>query len=84
MILPGVTIGNNVIIGAGSVIRRDVPDNSVVLGNPAEIITQTDKYIRKNQIAINNKDNIVLNTKPLTDDWKKIRDKLENKRGYII
>lgn len=37
-VLPGVTIGNNVICGAGSVITHDVPDNAVVAGNPAKII----------------------------------------------
>lgn len=37
-ILPGVTIGNNVTIGAGSVVVKDVPDNAVVAGNPARII----------------------------------------------
>ena len=34
----GVKIGNNVIIGAGSVVVKDVPDNCVVAGNPAKII----------------------------------------------
>ncbi len=34
-ILCGVTIGENAIVGAGSVVTRDVPDNAVVAGNPA-------------------------------------------------
>ena len=34
----GVTIGNNVVVAAGSVVVKDVPDNVVVAGNPAKII----------------------------------------------
>ena len=34
----GVTIGNNVIIGAGSVVNRDIEDNSIAVGNPAKVI----------------------------------------------
>lgn len=37
-ILPGVTIGNNVVIGAGSVVTRNIPSGVVVGGNPARII----------------------------------------------
>lgn len=37
-VLPGITIGSNVVIGAGSVVTRDVPDNTVVAGNPAKKI----------------------------------------------
>jgi len=37
-ILCGVTIGENAIVGAGSVITKDVPDNAVVAGNPARIL----------------------------------------------
>lgn len=37
-ILGGVVIGNNAIIGAGSVVDHDVPDNAVVVGNPAKVI----------------------------------------------
>ncbi|MFC4656871.1 acyltransferase [Rheinheimera marina] len=40
-ILPGVTIGRNAMVGAGAVVTRDVPDNAVVVGNPARII----KYV---------------------------------------
>jgi acetyltransferase-like isoleucine patch superfamily enzyme len=37
-ILCGVTIGENAIVGAGSVVTRDVPDNAIVAGNPARMI----------------------------------------------
>ena len=37
-ILPGVVIGQNALVGAGSVVTRDVPDNGVVVGNPARLI----------------------------------------------
>ena len=37
-ILPGVTIGDNCTIGAGSVVTRDIPANSVAAGNPARVI----------------------------------------------
>jgi len=38
IILGGVTIGENVMIGAGSVVTKDVPDNELWLGNPAKFI----------------------------------------------
>lgn len=37
-ILPGVTIGDNAVIGAGSVVTRDVPENGLVVGNPAKLL----------------------------------------------
>lgn len=38
IILPGVRIGNEVVVGAGSVVTKDVPDNCIVAGNPAKVI----------------------------------------------
>lgn len=38
IILPGINIGNCCVIGAGSVVTKDVPDNSLALGNPAKVI----------------------------------------------
>jgi maltose O-acetyltransferase len=36
-VLPKVTIGDNVIIGAGSVVTRNIPDNSLAFGVPARV-----------------------------------------------
>ena len=41
-ILPGVTIGENAVVGAGAVVTKDVPDNAVVVGNPARVIKYLD------------------------------------------
>ncbi len=38
MILPGVTIGDSCIVGAGAVVTRDVPPGSIVAGNPAKVL----------------------------------------------
>lgn len=42
-ICPGVTIGKNSVIGAGSVVIHDIPENSVAAGNPCKVIRQIDE-----------------------------------------
>lgn len=37
-VLPGVTIGDNAVIGAGSVVTKDVPDNVLAVGNPCKVV----------------------------------------------
>ena len=39
VINPGVTIGENVLVGAGSVVTRDIPDHAVAFGNPARVVS---------------------------------------------
>ncbi len=41
-ILPGVTVGENAVVGAGAIVTHDVPDNAVVVGNPAKVIKTID------------------------------------------
>lgn len=41
-ILPGITVGEKAMVGAGAVVTKDVPDYAVVVGNPAKII----RYIK--------------------------------------
>lgn len=49
VILCNVRIGNDVIVAAGSIVTKDIPDNSVVAGNPAKIIGKTDEYFDKHK-----------------------------------
>ena len=44
MLLPGVRIGRNAVVGAGAVVPRDVPANTVVAGNPAKVIRVIDQH----------------------------------------
>jgi acetyltransferase-like isoleucine patch superfamily enzyme len=50
-VLGGITIGENAIVGAGSVVTRDVPANAIVAGNPARILRTTLKQ-NANQSAV--------------------------------
>lgn len=47
IILPGVTISSNVVIGAGAVVSRNIPDNSVAVGVHARVIKTADEYLEK-------------------------------------
>ncbi len=47
MILPGVRIGDNCVIGAGSIITHDIPDNCVAAGIPAKVIEPVSAWVEK-------------------------------------
>ena len=49
LIMPGVTIGNNVLVAAGSVVTKSVPDGMVVAGNPAKTICTVEEYYERNK-----------------------------------
>ena len=70
VITPGVTIGENCVIGAGSVVTKDIPANSIAVGNPCKVIRQ-----------INDKDREYINSLILDDETKDSKYKQEH--GYI-
>ncbi len=49
-VLPGVTIGDNCVIGAGSVVNKDIPANSLAVGNPCKVIRTIDNGTDLNEI----------------------------------
>ena len=49
IIMPGIHIGNQVVIGGGSVVTKDIPDNCIAVGNPAKII-KTDVQVHNGKI----------------------------------
>ncbi|MCK2086861.1 acyltransferase [Thauera aromatica] len=47
IVMPGVSIGPNAMVGAGSIVTRDVPPNSIVVGAPARKVGDLDEYVRR-------------------------------------
>ena len=69
-ILPGVKIGNHCVIGAGSLVNKDIPNGTVVVGVPARFICTTENYAQK-----------CLNNMPLNFDEVQY---LKNKKQYLV
>ncbi len=64
MVMPGVTIGDHVLVAAGSVVTKSIPSNVVVGGNPARILCSIDDYYNRNK-------QYNLDTKDLDADTKR-------------
>ncbi len=47
IVLPGVTIGDNSVIGAGSVVTKDIPSNVVAVGNPCKVLREINEHDRE-------------------------------------
>ena len=52
MILPGVTIGDDSVVAAGSVVTRDVPAGTVVAGNPARALMRAEEYFERHRARL--------------------------------
>ena len=44
VIVPGITIGDNVVVGAGSVVTKDLPDNCIAVGNPCRVLREVNEH----------------------------------------
>lgn len=49
IILPNTHIGNRVVIGAGAVVSKDIPDNSIAVGNPIQIVGTYNDFVEKHR-----------------------------------
>ncbi len=47
LIMPGITIGDNVVIGAGSVVTKNIPSNVVAVGNPCRVLREVNDHDRE-------------------------------------
>lgn len=87
LILPGVRIGPNTIIGSGSVVTKDIPDNSVATGSPARVISSLEEFLFKHSKRVENGRifrESLYNINSITEEKKKeMMDWLDKKEGYL-
>ena len=87
LILPGVTIGENSIVAAGSVVTKSVSKGSIVAGNPAKEILSLENYIIKNKEPKNNigyyDSSYTLNGRITGDKKIKMFQELINRIGFV-
>ena len=87
VIMPNVTLGNNVIVGANSTVTKSFPDNVVISGSPAKIITNIDEYLKKQkeqkEIAPCYDEDFTLRGNLTEEKKQKMQQELEDKIGYV-
>jgi maltose O-acetyltransferase len=82
VVLPGVAIGDEAIIGAGSIVRRDVPSGALVVGNPAAVVGATSDYVAKHRARLDGR--VWANTQGMTaaEKQRMLEDLQEHGSGY--
>ncbi len=87
VVMPGVTIGNNVIVGANSTVTHDIPDNTVVVGNPAEKLCSLEEYLEKEKERMKTAplygEEYTLRANVPMEKRMQQKEELEGKIGYI-
>lgn len=71
------------MIGAGTVVTKDIPDNSVVIGVPAKVIGSCDAFIKRNEMLLKQSPKYdTYWTKKSIEEKKKMQKELSNRLGY--
>ncbi len=85
IVLPGVSIGENSIISAGSVVTKSVPCNVIAVGNPAKVICTIDEFKEKQRKHFDCSSQFNLKNIKTPLEKTKVRDLLNsrNSRGYF-
>ena len=81
--LPNITIGSRVVIGAGSVVAKDIPDNSVVVGNPCKIIGTYDDLVAKTKDKMAKYPVVDLFPNEIMDNLEEKQKLIDSQFGYI-
>ena len=89
VILPNVHIGDDVVIGCGSVVTHDIPEGTVAVGNPAKVICTTEEFKQKHLMKMKTNPELVYkNTKKRYEmkpnELKKFNDDIDGKIIYFI
>ncbi|MBN8237450.1 serine O-acetyltransferase [Halobacillus kuroshimensis] len=80
-VLGSITIGENSKVGAGSVVLKDVPDNSTVVGIPGHVVIQNGRKVQKNLDHHKLPDPVYDRLNNLEKELQQLRDQLKEKEG---
>ncbi len=85
IILPGITIGSNVLVAAGSVVNKNIPENSCVAGVPARVYAKFDEFIENHKHLIDERSFFEYKdfSKPNVEFKEKIKKLVENGHIYV-
>jgi len=88
IVLPGVTIGSDVIIGAGSVVSRDIPPGVVATGNPATVICSLEDYLSRRKKELETApcfgEEFTDKNQPSVEMKAEMNSRMKDGIGYII
>ena len=88
VVLPCVTIGSDCVVGAGSVVTRDVPAGEVHAGNPARFICKTADFVEKHRQAMKTApvydESFTLRADITPEKKQQQKQELKDREGYVI